>query len=1360
MCRLLLLWFFSAGFVVGAQNIDGLKFSQLSTSNGLSNNQVNSIFQDDQGFIWIGTLSGLNKYDGYRVKTYYHESGDAQSLLNNSILWMAAGPDNKIWINTGEGISLYDQQTESFGPATQYTEELQTEDVFIRTLQKDGNGDTWFVIQDRGLVKLPEGSGQIVIASGSVGSDIRIASNDVTDITSDEEGNIWIIHAHGMIEVIDIRANRVTRKFGLPDSVFPEATGFWFYIDEDKDAWIYTMDEPNGLFFLNTTSGETRHFGERELTSEVVRDIVQDENGKIWIGADHGGISILDKKNWKIHSVQNDPDDPFSLISNNVNTLFADSRGIVWAGTAKKGLSYYSQESNNFHHHKYPAKNPSYNDMSSAVEDKQGNIWIGTNGQGVLYFDADKEHFIQNAAYQRTIAKIESDVVVSLMYTSTNDLWIGTYLEGLKRYSETGQLTEYYPDEGEKISISSNSIWSLFEDSNGYIWIGTLNSGVDRLDPETGDVVNFSQTQGQISANYVTCITEGGNGSIWIGTGTGLSMYSPKYETFKVYSTSEIIPNSLSSNSITSLLFDSSGTLWVGTMGGLNKYNPDTDDFTTYKEADGLSSDIINALLEDDQQNIWMSTSKGITRLSRDGGNLRFQVFDASDGLQGDHFSEKAALKLRDGRLMFMGQNGFNLFDPEEIKINREVPELAFTDLYISNTHVKPGEKFNGRVLLHKNLNYTDKVELDFDENSLAVEFVALTYFQSQKNNYQYKLEGFDEEWMNVSTEMRRANYTNLDYGNYRFRVRASNNHNIWNEQGIGFDIVIHPPWWQTAWAYLVYVVVGILVLYLTRRFIVTRERNKARIESERREAQRQHELDLMKIKFFTNISHEFRTPLSLVLTPIEGMIKNPDNVKVNDFKMIQRNAKRLLTLVNQLLDFRKMEANQHVLSESNGDFVKFIKDIVESFSDLSREKEIQLLLESEIREYYTLFDKDKMEKIMFNLLSNAFKFTLPGGKIIVDVEKNENAAKEGLVVTVSDTGIGMPEEKLPFIFNRFFQNDYSGSNIINNGTGIGLSITKEFVELHNGHIRVESTPDVGTSFIVELPLTDLSHEAGHSYSHNESETSPAEIETTATSGKHEQTVVLVEDNSDFRFYLKDNLKQYFNVLESTNGKDAWKVILDQVPDIVITDIMMPVMNGLELCRKIKGDPRTAHIPVVLLTAQSSDQHKIEGLEAGAIEYISKPFNFEILVSTINSALRFQKRVNEAQKKVEVKTSEIDIVSVDEQLVNKAVKLVEENISNSSFSVEDMSHELGYSRGHFYQKMIKITGQTPMDFIRNIRMKRAAELLKKSQLTVSEIAYKVGYNNPKLFSRYFKSQYKMYPSEYMNMHKERKETVK
>ena len=1326
----LFLTFFTQGQVIG-----DVKFEELTIRQGLSNDQVNFVFEDQEGFIWISTLSGLNRYDGYEVKTFYHDGKDTTSLASNTTLWMSYGPDGKLWVKNASGINTYDPATEQFSYPQYYYELLQTEPAYITQMVMDPYGTCWFNIENRGLVAV-DSINQVFEANSSEDAKIHLSSSSVSHITLGKSGNLWLSHESGLIEVINPVSNKVIRKYGFPEELSKTENYWKFTVDGDQDVWAYTSTNPCGVFYLNTKTGQSKIYNTPEIKSNLVTGVIQTNDGKIWIGADHGGIAILNKVTGEIQPVLNDPDDPQSLVNNNVNNLFLDSNGGIWVATIKSGVSYYHPSSSRFRHVKYDKKISAYNDMSSFAEDGSGNLWIGTNGQGLLKYNLRERAF---KPLSSQVSANQPNVVVSLLNDSQGNIWVGTYLKGLHILKD-GRLKPFALNE----HSAAMSIWELYEDSNGMIWIGTINNGVYRYNPNDQSVFQISMSNG-LMANYVTCIEEDDLGNIWLGTGNGLTRFNPRNEElFTLFeSTSDLTNNSIIS------LKPQGNYLWIGTLDGLNQLDLNTMEIEVYRKSEGLSSNIVMSIEEDRLGNMWLGTDHGITKvMTRPEGGYQFHTFDQSDGLQAENFTEDASYETSEGQLIFAGQNGFNIFQPQDISIEQMPPRILLTGVSINNQPLEAGADFNGRVILKQVIWDTKHLELKHDENSLSFEYLALSFFQSGKLRYQYQLEEFDQDWMNAPMDLRKVNYANLDYGDYTFKVRASSGTNSWTEP-IHISIHISPPFWETPLAFATYLILVVLILSATRSYIVHRERLKASIENERKETERQHQLDMMKIKFFTNISHEFRTPLSLILTPIERMINRPEQIQQRELMMVQRNAKRLMTLVNQLLDFRKMEANQHTLSQSSGDIISFLQDVIDSFSDWSKEKDIPVVFNSELKSYYTFFDKDKMEKIMFNLLSNAFKFTMSGGKITVDFELQKSEGGPHALIAVSDTGIGIPNEKLDLIFNRFFQNEIS-PDIINNGTGIGLSITKEFVELHKGKISVDSKENMGTTFTIDLPLKEINSEEdladelvkelAESFTKKEVE-APADRENLPT-------VLLVEDNFDFRFYLKDNLKQHYNIQVASNGKEAWKSILNRTPDIVITDVMMPVMDGLELCEKIKSDPRTLQIPVIMLTAQSSDRHRIQGLEAGAIEYISKPFNFEILLSSINSALKFQKRVQESGNRVDPTPKEAEVVSLDDQLIAKAVLLVEENMSNSEFSVEDLSHELGYSRGHFYQKILRLTGQTPIDFIRNLRMKRAADLLQRSQLNVSEVAYKVGYNNPKLFSRYFKSIYNAYPSEF------------
>jgi signal transduction histidine kinase/DNA-binding response OmpR family regulator len=618
-------------------------------------------------------------------------------------------------------------------------------------------------------------------------------------------------------------------------------------------------------------------------------------------------------------------------------------------------------------------------------------------------------------------------------------------------------------------------------------------------------------------------------------------------------------------------------------------------------------------------------------------------------------------------------------------------------------------------------------------------------------------LEGFNKDWLETTEAQRRVIYTNLDPGEYVFKVFASNNDGVWNEVPTRLTITVLPPFWKTKTAFVLYVIAVLLALLLSRRLILERERMKYRIHQERQEARQLHELDMMKLKFFTNVSHEFRTPLTLILTPLEKILKQtPDPDQKKQFQMIQRNARRLLNLVNQLLDFRKMEVEEVKLYPSEGDIIAFIRESVFSFSDLSEKKNIALTFRSQIDSIQTVFDRDKLEKILFNLLSNAFKFTPDNGSVEVSVDAPAYAkalAGEGtlLKISVKDTGIGIPSDKLGKIFERFFQSELPGS-MVNQGSGIGLSITREFVKAHGGSISVESELNKGSCFTVMLPVQEITAaqvETTRDQPEESLETMAETAEETTTDGARKPVILLVEDNADFRFYLKDNLKFQYKIIEADHGALGFLKAKEQIPDLVVSDVMMPDMNGIELCKKLKTEKTTSHIPVILLTARAAEEQKVEGFESGADDYITKPFSFEILQSRIRNLIHQRERLQkDLRKQIEVRASDLNITSLDEKLIQNAIRIVEQSLSDSDFSVEDLSRELAMSRVHLYKKLQALTGKSPIEFIRTIRLQHAAQLLAKSQLSVSEVAYKVGFNNPKYFARYFKEEYHVLPSAY------------
>lgn len=1315
-----------------------IRFEHLDSRDGLSHNRVTSIYRDQLGFMWFGTLSGLNRFDGSEIKVLNYDESDPYSLHNSNITWIKEGPGKYIWIKTSYGVFAYDIFKESFTDITSLLADLEINNYNLSDIVKDALGNYWFLIDDIGVKKYISDEQSIYHYGG--------AYRDVTSVQPDRHGNMALIHLNGEIELVNLRDSRKISFLSYPEHIknTPDLSA---YIDTDGDYWFYSSTYSFGACLYTPENKRCRHYGEKELGSSLVTGVIQDDSERIIVGVDHGGLTLISKRDWSLQNFKNNPSDPKSLSHNSIISLYQDSTGLVWIGTHKGGVNYFTPKSVSFNFYKQTdTQIANSNDIWPLVEDVQGNLWIGTDGGGLIHFNRKSGEFKNYLHNINDPKSISSDIVVSMAHGASGGLWLGTYFGGLN-YFDGKQFKHYLHDPSDPNSISDNSVWMLYLDSKKNLWVGTLKGGVDVYDPDFNKIYHFGQDNQALHSNYITSFCEDKNGHMWIGTGYGLEVFNPETGRFTHILKEEGNPESLSNNSVLDIFCDSENDMWVATMYGLNRFSRASGVFESYTKKDGLPENIIASVLEDSAGNLWFSTYKGLSKMERGSDKVIFHNFDISDGLQGDIFNERSALRLKNGDLAFGGKNGLNVFNPEEISVSDEPSKLVFLDFYVSNHQIKPGAVYNGRTWFEKGVNATEQITLKPFENSFTIEFTSLSFYQKENILYKYRLVGFDREWVTRSN-IYRANYTNLDPGKYRFEVMATDQSHQWDSQPISLEIEILTPFWRTPLAISIYVVLVLVALFLTRRAIIQKERFRARVEQERLEAGRVHELDLMKIKFFTNISHEFRTPLTLIITPIERLLKAAESQYQNDFQMIHRNARRLLTLVNQLLDFRKIEANQHRLSVSSGDLVDFMQSIVDSFSDLANDRNIKLEFRSELSSFFTSFDRDKFEKIMFNLLSNAFKFTHTNGKVAVQMyQKSMEGDTYTIGFRVSDDGIGIPLDKQKDIFKRFFQVDNSHSININHGSGIGLSITKEFVEMHGGTIWVESTTEKGSTFIFELPLKKLDALSSdivtdHVYEFPEDD----EI------SESKSTIVLADDNDDFRFYLRDNLKQLYNIIEAPNGKVAFKKIISNPPDLVVTDIMMPEMNGVDLCKKMKSDPRTAHVPVILLTAHYSDDQKMEGFDAGAIEYITKPFNFEILVRSIKSAVQMQKLIHAAEHRVEAKPAEIEIISMDEKLIAKALQVVEENISNADFSVQELSRELAVSRGQLYKKILEITGKTPIEFIRIIRLKRAAALLEKSQLTVAEVAYKVGFNNPKYFARYFKNEFKVIPSKYAQAH--------
>ncbi|MFB9863863.1 hybrid sensor histidine kinase/response regulator transcription factor [Rufibacter immobilis] len=1348
------------------------RFLHLDVNKGLSHNQVTAFLKDRQGYIWIGTASGLNRFDGYSVKTFRHNSRSSASLLDNNITKLFEDPEGNIWIVSQKGLTVYYPQEDRFdrnyAPLLQ---KFRLPQAPVSEIMPDKAGNYWFLQNGQGITRYTPKTKAVTRLKWAAADTAAIASNHVNALAFTRLGAIWVLHANGVLEQlnaktlkVEARETRVAKQFNYKPS------GYGMTIDRDDELWLYASYESIGAFLYRPQQRVLRQFYENaplnRLNSNLVRGIVENEDGTLWLATDHGGLNLIDKKDFSVRYITNCPEVKNSLSHNSLISIYKDREGIIWLGSYKKGVNYYHQNLLRFQHHQHQLTvkgSLPYDDINRFVEDAQGNLWLGTNGGGLLYWNRTTGQYTRFQHNPKDPKSLSSNVIVSLLLDHEQNLWIGTYLGGLNKY-DGQKFTRYLPEPKDPFSLSHENVWELFQDKQNRLWVGTMRGGLQLLDPKTGKFHTFNRTNQQkgLETQYVAAIAQDFKGNLWVGGDIGVEVLDANTRNVTRYQNAPQNSRSLSSNSVLAILQDSRGNMWIGTNEGLNLFNPQTNTFRLFTKEQGLPDNIILNLLEDQQQNLWVSTPNGISKLEVKGqhpGSMYLQAhsYDESDGLQGKAFNENAAYLTRRGEVVFGGPNGFNIFQPDQLRSNSVAPAMVFTDFQLFSKSLGVGEAVDGSIILPQALSATKQITLQHDQNMFTVEFAALNFFHAEKNQYQYMLEGFDKEWHTTDGNNRRITYTNLDPGQYQLKVKAANNDGVWNQKGIQLNIEVEVPFWRSNGAYVTYFLLVLGVLLLVRRVEKQKANAKFALERERREVRHMRELHLMKIKFFTNISHEFRTPLTLILAPLEKLLAtSQDEDQTKQFQMINRNAKRLLHLVNQLLDFRKLEVEEVAFAPSLGNIIKFIKESVYSFSDLSEKNHVKLSFETSVRELHASFDMDKLGKILFNLLSNAFKFTPENGYIKVEVRCHENdSASAGLhllEIRVSDTGIGISRENQEKIFDRFFREDVP-DNLVNQGSGIGLSITREFVKIHGGMIQVQSELGQGSCFTVTLPIKV----AGTGQDVPEtSELSEAPVPVPKVAGKpvlteadHALTVLLVEDSEDFRTYLRESLSAHFAVVEAKNGKEGWQKTLSCMPDLIVSDLMMPELNGIEFCKKIKADARTSHIPFVLLTAQIAEEQKLKGLGIGANDYITKPFNFELLLSRMTNLIAQCQLLQKAYgKKISVQTSAVDIVSLDDKLIQNAIKLVEENMDCPEFSVEMMSKELGMSRVYLYKKIVALTGQSPVEFIRKIRLERAAQLLVKSQLTVAEVAYAVGFNNPRYFSKYFREQYGVLPSVY------------
>lgn len=1327
---LFILAFISSTLSVCGQRKD-ISFKHITMDMGLSHNAVNDIYCDEKGFIWFSTVWGLNRYDGYKMKTFIH-ADDSISIPDNYLMWVRDLSDGKKLVHHGSGYSFYDEYTERFADANRFLMTLGLEG-HLDNVYVDRHANIWLSMG--GVTRVYSSVEERFLDDENAGA--RISSNVVS--YSENDSVVVALCDDGSVVSFSQDKHKKTLVVNVPengryDQIFVDSDGdYWLIKNNQSDLWYY--DHQNMQWSYCTASASSLF----EIPGYPIIGFAEDKYKRIWVASDHGGICIIDKVTRHSIEVKSKRNDSRSILSNSNKCIYSDRNGNMWVGDNRDGVSLYNESVFKFEIDLVNVEGVDKNfvaHVNTIEQDHDGNMWYGTDGCGVLRVDAKTGI---NRVYRNVPGDprtLSGDVVVDILSDSHGNIWFGSYHGGLSRFD--GVTFHSYRDRKDVPAAASfDYVWSLAEDANKNIWVGALGLGIAVYNPVTDKWKEYGKPVDDPSSGYIMQIYPTAEGPVYIASASGVLVYNPMTDKFTRLVTDD---GNVFYENVNDVILDSRGLLWIGSRSGLSIVDTKTNRLLEkYSIRNGLPNDVVTSIVEDSDLNIWATTTCGITNIfvstNPRTNEYSFETYNYNekDGFLGGTLNSRAIKRTKAGEIIVGGDPGIARFKPNEIVYNQAIPSVCFTDISVFGQPVGIGEKSNGHIIADKALPFTDHIVLNYADNMFSVSFSTLSFILPEKVTFSYMLEGFNDKW--IETNSNTATYTNLAPGTYTLKVKAANCDGFLSSQASELNITILPPWWRTAWAYMAYVMFIVVLVSFIRRQIQHRERDKYKLQQIEAEIAKKYEMDEVKLNFFTNISHELRTPLGLIIAPLDNLISSTkDNGLKEKYLMIHRNAEKLLNMVNQLLDFRKVDSDSMPLTLSNGDLVSFVRQCGESFHALS-EKSIKYTFHSDCRSIDACFDRDKMSKIVNNLLSNAFKFTPENGKIDLSVSRSSDGNMAE--IRVSDNGIGIDDKYKEHIFERFYQVPDQDSAYA--GSGIGLHLVKDFVEMHDGSIEVSDNVGGGTLFTVTLPI-----KGG-----NEAEPCNDDLEVEIS--REKKLVVIVDDNADFLTLLDDTLRDSYDIVKAHNGKEALAQIESLLPDLVITDVMMPVMDGNELCKKIKTNVLISHIPVIMLTAKSAEEHKIEGLENGADDYMTKPFNTQILRLKVERLIELgYKRQEKFRRQLDPEPSDITITTLDEQFIQKAIKYVEDNISRSELSVEELSKMFGMSRTHLYKKIMSITGRSPLGFIRLLRLKRAAKLLSDKQQTVSDVAYAVGFNNPKYFSRQFKDEFGELPSVYQS----------
>lgn len=1362
----LLLLILSCGVIAQTNSI---KFKHITSNEGLSQNFVSAIFQAKNGFMWFGTKDGLNRYDGYEFKVYRHDPLDSTSLSGNFIESLFEDSKGRFWVGSAS-LDLFIPERDAFKridlnlPNTNSNNTVKINK--ITSIAEDKNGLIWIGTND-GLVSYDVQTETSRLYYQVQDKNASLLDNSILSLSTDD--SLVIVGTQNGMKLLDIESAKGD-KFTFENISHPPAAELMISKRTILSQFRYSSTiiysgTPSGLIKIDLSTRESEFINYKDYKffpfwHNRILSITQDKSGNLWFACS-GGLVLYNPLRNSFKYYFHNPKDDQSLSINSLTSLYSDRGGKIWIGTAGKGINLFDQNRKNFLLYnglidKEPFRT-SFS-ISAILSDSKNNLWISSQHKLFRVNRVTGEYTRVNLLYG------PEGEITSILEDNKQNIWVSSS-GGVHKISEQGgKITRYSHNPSNPKSLRDDFVRLLFIDKRGNLF--ALNSNcLSRFNEESNSFTHYELKfiSEQDITPVIRSVYETQDGSLWFGWDKGLVKYNLETQERTIYSHQPGNNKSISNNEVLTICEDPvqpKKYLWVGTQGGgLSRLNLEENSFSNFSVKDGLPNNVVYGILSSGNA-LWLSTNNGLCRVTTDKyGTPAFRNYDVSDGLQGNEFNTLAYSKSSSGELFFGGLNGVNAFYPDNIRDNIYIPPVVITELIFLKDNYDGNDGFQHKI---KIINNAAEVNIPYSQNSFTIQFAALDYTATEKNRYMYKLKPIHNDWISLGTQ-RNVTFTELGAGEYELIVKGSNNDGIWNEKGASLRIIIDPPFWRTVWAYGFYVIIFILILYGIRNYEMNRLRLKNRLRLEAFETKKLKELDEMRSGFFANISHEFRTPLTLILGPAEQLEQNEtDDNKKEKLNTIKRSANRLLRLINQILDLSKLEKGKTGLRCEEADLVMFLKGITKSFLSISEKKNISLQLISETPDIKTYFDTDVFEKIFYNLLSNAFKFTPQGGFIELKIYQ---PASGFCKVSVKDSGIGISEEDLPQVFKKFFIVE-NISGFTEQGSGIGLALVKELVELHKGSITVESKINEGSTFIVSIPIgRDFLKENEIVKVKTEeifvTESSSSEFldeEVVQTDSRNDNNdaksvddsliALIVEDNSELRKYIAANLQSDYKVIEAATGKAGCEKAVEFIPDIIISDVMMPEMDGYSLCKKIKNDERTSHIPIILLTARAGEEDKLTGLQTGADDYLTKPFSSKELSLRVKNLIEIRQTLRKKfSSSLVIKPKEIATGSVDRLFLEKAIIIVEKNISNDKFSVEDFSCELNLSHSQLHRKLKALLNQSAIQFIRSIRMQRALELLQSNSGNVAEIAWMVGFGDPSYFTKTFSKHFGYLPSE-------------